>query len=487
MDERMDFREKIQHIERLLQKDEYTDSATRCVIVIEQTLRQVVSRYLDCVEENVREKVQAAVQKRDRSGEGIHRLTMGQVVHVIGESKFLEAVARALGKDLSSLQIIDLRKLTQLRNKFAHKGQEASRTEAEFLAHCLKIILETCDLIPPEVKKTYKNPVGTHTFDHGYALLVGVGQTAEPKWSLPVTVNDIRAIHAILTDPELCAYPNNENHVRLLCNADTTRNAILDGLDWLKTRAEADLDATVMVYYSRHGWLDSFTSQYYLIPHDVSPADIPHSALAAEDFTHALREIVARRLLVFVGSCHAEGMAMAKEQPESELPADFMKTALPKSVIDNLKQGEGRAVFTSSRGKQRSWVRPDKTMSVYTYHLIEALQGAGNRSGEAVVYVSNLMNHLSKTVPESARTQCQAEQTPFFDTAMEDFPVAMLRGGKGLPAEGWEVIQEKAAERIQYIVTVTGDGNVVGDDKVSQMIKADRGSSISGVTQSMQK
>ncbi|MEH2144139.1 hypothetical protein [Nostoc sp.] len=47
--------------------------------------------------------------------------------------------------------------------------------------------------------------------------------------------------------------------------------------------------------------------------------------------------------------------------------------------------------------------------------------------------LSNLINHLGKTVPESARTLCQAEQTPFFDTAMEDFPVAMLRGGKGLP------------------------------------------------------
>lgn len=36
-------------------------------------------------------------------------------------------------------------------------------------------------------------------------------------------------------------------------------------------------------------------------------------------------------------------------------------------------------------------------MSIYTYHLIEALQGAGNEPGETVVQVSNLMNYVSKT------------------------------------------------------------------------------------------
>jgi hypothetical protein len=71
-------------------------------------------------------------------------------------------------------------------------------------------------------------------------------------------------------------------------------------------------------------------------------------------------------------------------------------------------------------------------MSIYTYHLIEALQGKANQPGDTKVMLSNIMNHLGKTVPESAKTQYQAEQTPFFDTAAEDFPVALLCGGKGL-------------------------------------------------------
>ena len=281
------------------------------------------------------------------------------------------------------------------------------------------------------------------TFDHGYALLIGVGETADPAWSLPVTVKDVQAIQRLLTDPERCAYPDNEQHVRRLCNAEAARQGILDGLAWLTRQAAADPEATVVIYYSGHGWLDAFTGRYYLIPHDVMPADIPGSALSADDFSAALHGVPAQRLLVFVDSCHAEGMASAKDEPG--LPTDFLSTGMPKCVIDSLKHGEGRAVFTSSRGAQRSWVRPDQTMSLYTYHLLEALQGAGNQPGDTVVRVSNLMNHVGKTVSESARVLCQAEQTPFFDAATEDFPVALLRGGTH-EANDQPEVREKSSE-----------------------------------------
>ena len=288
-------------------------------------------------------------------------------------------------------------------------------------------------------------------FTHGYALLIGVGTSSYPAWSLPVTVKDVKAIQAILADPNLCSYPTDDQHIRLLHNSNATLDAIMDGLGWLKSQAAADTEATIIVHYSGHGWTNQATGQYYLIPHDVKPFDIPASALAATIFITALREIMARRLLIFIDSCHAEGMATAKDPSSIELPPGFRRAALPKNLVGELKQGEGRAVFTSSRGEQLSWTRPDGAMSIYTYHLVEALQGAGNHPGDTVVRLSNLMNHLSQTVPLSAQRLCQAEQTPFFDTATEDFPVAMLRGGKGLPSEGWEAIQREVAERIHQL------------------------------------
>jgi hypothetical protein len=314
-------------------------------------------------------------------------------------------------------------------------------------------------------------------FPHGYALLIGVGDSAYQRWSLPTTVKDACAIQAALTDPELCAYPNDAEHIRLLHDGGATRAAILDGLAWLAAQTKLDSQATAVVYYSGHGWLDRTTGRYYLLPHDVAPFDIPGSALAAADFTATLRDVRARRLLVILDCCHAEEMASAKADLSSgALPPGFAPAALPKDLVDTLKQGEGRAVFTSSRGEQRSWIRPDGTLSIYTAHLIEALQGAGNQPGDTTVRISNLMNHLGKAVPTSARALCQAEQTPFFDQAAEDFAVALLRGGKGLPAGGWVPAATGPAQRSARVVTASGERGVAigGDAKNSTIITGDR-------------
>ncbi|MBI1294701.1 caspase family protein [bacterium] len=303
-------------------------------------------------------------------------------------------------------------------------------------------------------------------FNHGYALLIGVGACEYPKWSLPTTVKDAQAIQQVLTDADLCAYAPEQ--IRLLHNETATRQRILDGLAWLAQSVQKDPEATAVVYFSGHGWLHKETGDYYLVPHDVEPFNFTGSALAAADFTEALRNVKAKRLLAFIDSCHAEGMATAKDEPSSPLPPSLAETALPKAVIDDLALGEGRAVFTSSRGEQRSWLRPDKTLSIFTYHLLEAFQGAHNVPGDAFVKVSNLMNYLGEQVSESAWRLCSADQSPFFKFETEDFPVAVLRGGKGLPKGGWDEVSENAQETIaRYSATVTGDGSIAQGGSVA--------------------
>ena len=299
------------------------------------------------------------------------------------------------------------------------------------------------------------------TFSHGYALLVGVGATAYSPWSLPVTVKDVQAVKKVLTDPALCGYPDDNKHVRVLHDQTANRSAIVDGLNWLKVQAAADAEATAVVFYSGHGWLDHANGRYYLIPHDVKPHNIPDSALPAEDFTAALGEVKARRLLAIIDSCHAQGMATSKEAATPlDLPPGLTQVAATegKGLLAALKQGEGRAVFTSSRGHQVSWVRSDGSLSVFTHHLLEALQGAGNKPGEAEVRLSNLMGHLGRTVPASARQFHSADQVPFFDTAAEDFAVALLKGGKGLPTGGWDAAKPEAEEVIRNVINVVALG-----------------------------
>jgi len=363
-------------------------------------------------------------------------------------------------------------------------------------------------------------------FSQAYALLVGVGNTAYIPYSLPITVEDMRALLSVLVDPALCGYPNDDEHIQLLYDNSATRQSILDGLTWLTQQTMQNPEATVVVYFSGHGWLNSDTGKYYLVPHDARPDDLIGSALPAEQFVAMLHKIQPCRLLVFMDCCHAAGMATSKDASEDqELPDDFLQVALPKGLLEELKQGQGRAVFSASSGSQKSWVRPQGDLSLYTYHLIEALHGAGSRPGETVVRLSDLMYYLGKTVPESAQAMGK-KQTPSADLAAEDFPVAMLRGGKGLPGDPLAEVKKETEQTLIRLVQagvligsnvdtgggdfvgcdqnkvqangersaaiggqaygntiITGNGNSVGSNNVSQVVKAEGSSTISGVTQ----
>ncbi len=292
-------------------------------------------------------------------------------------------------------------------------------------------------------------------FTHGYALLIGVGESAYKPWSLPVTVKDTQAIYAALIDPELCAYHDERERIRVLNNREATKSAILDSLNWLKEKTVSDPNATIFIYYSGHGWVDKNTNHYYLLQHDIKPTKIAISALSAETFTEGLRQIIAERLLVVIDSCHAAGMATSKEA-DLELDEefdDFIRVAPSKGLIEELKQGKGRVVFTASEGEQKYWIKKDGSLSIYTYHFLEALQGAGNKPGDTEVRVSNLMNHVGKAVPESA-IKLNQDQIPQFDMTGGDFVIAKLRGGKGLPNKGWDEVKPEATQKINKIADV---------------------------------
>ena len=320
-------------------------------------------------------------------------------------------------------------------------------------------------------------------FSQGYALLIGVGTCKYPDFSLPTTVKDTQAIAKILGDRNLCAYP--EDNIKILNNQDATKSNILKGLEWLKEKAHSDRNSTILIYYSGHGWLNKDDDQYYLIPSDTKVRKMKESALPAKDFTKGIRKINSDRLLVMIDSCHAAEMATSKDL-EIEFWDDFddfLAQSPSKGITSALSEGKGRVVFTSSQGKEKSWVLKDQSLSIYTFHLLEALQGAGNQVGDTVVTVSNLMNYLGKTVAKTAMGEHSAPQHPNFDFNTEDFAIAMLRGGKGLPDKGLEQNKIEVTQNIykiadnltqigENIITATNMNDIHIGDIIHNNIKA---------------
>ena len=283
-------------------------------------------------------------------------------------------------------------------------------------------------------------------FDHGYALLIGVDENAVSRFALPAVRQDIAALAAVLTHAERCAY--RAEHVKQVTGKAATRDGITEGLSWLHEKLSADEsgNATVVIYYSGHGWRTSSAANaaFYLIPYDAKEFGLAASALRADAVADMIKELQPKRLLVALDCCHAAGMGVKEVTP---LLKGYTPAAAPLHLLsdgngvtpatigakgmDALQNGAGRAILNSSLGDQPSYLRKDGAMSIFTYHLIEALTGHAQPAGASEVLVSDIVSHVHRRVPASAQTDWQAAQTPDY-LISGNFPVARLLGGKGI-------------------------------------------------------
>lgn len=311
----------------------------------------------------------------------------------------------------------------------------------------------------------------SNIFEHGYALIVGVDANQIPRLALPAVAKDVQAVYDVLVHPDRCAY--NPDNVKFLKGDQSTRDGILDGLYWLQGKVKGDAEATAVIYYSGHGMVDKATDQYYLIPYNISELSrIRQFALKAEDLTAEISAVQAKRMLAILDCCHAAGMDVkdvdlaaiesASAVEAAPFPLDLPQTKNIPSFdaepgaknVSDLLDGEGRAVLNSSTGSQSSYVRNDGTMSLFTYHLIEALTGHAPHPDDAtVVYVTDVMSWVTHQVKKSAKAQ-ERDQTPVMRTSGV-FPVAQLIGGQGVAKGMGQLPPDPLAPLPQVSPTVT--------------------------------
>jgi CheY-like chemotaxis protein len=270
-------------------------------------------------------------------------------------------------------------------------------------------------------------------FPGGYAVLIGVGHTHNvPDYSLPDTVTDARALERVLQDPELGGY--HENHVHCLCNEDASASRIRSELQWLSERAVDD--ATAIVYFSGHGWKTglaefSHDDKYCLVASDVALADIQNSVLWVTEFVELLGAIKAKHLLVLIDACREAAIERyGQKGGESSLPEGFTKGAPLEILSSAFKHSRNRVILSASGPTQMSYTYsfpPDRIrMGIFTYHVREALCGKATEAHEARVSISDLITHVCKEVPITAR-KLGFQQEPWVSWDQQDFPLAMRR------------------------------------------------------------
>ncbi len=251
------------------------------------------------------------------------------------------------------------------------------------------------------------------------ALVVGVGNYANYE-DLPETIRDAENLTHVLVDPARCGYPR--SHVRLLTGEAASRGNILEGLNALAE--QASYDATTLVYFSGHGgYISGYPQTIYLCPNEADPHDLAGTAISNEAFSAALATIQTPRLVVILDACHASGAASFKG---AETPLQWVGEVGKGFALSQLRQGSGRIIFASSRREQRSWTYPSGRMSLFTYYLLEGLNGRAQSHGDGLIRVFDLFDYVSNMVRSKKRSQ---EPLLAAQDVSMNYPVALYLGG----------------------------------------------------------
>ncbi len=100
----------------------------------------------------------------------------------------------------------------------------------------------------------------------------------------------------------------------------------------------------------------------------VPDEDLALTAISGAEFTAALTAIPARKGLVAFDCCHSGGIGQPKDPAASPV-----KAGLPDAYYERLAAGRGRAILSSSRNSESSYVLPTAANSLFTQHLLAGL------------------------------------------------------------------------------------------------------------------
>lgn len=295
---------------------------------------------------------------------------------------------------------------------------------------------------------------------NGYALLIGVDENRVQRWALPSIRNDISALQRALVDPDYCAYPWDK--VRLVTGKQATRGGILSALEWLaKSAGQGGPDGPVsLVYYAGHIWqsADANLGQS-MIPYDVDADDIQDSTLDLVYFLIDFMFKIKNRLLLIVDRCPS----ITKDLSVEIIPTPYerlggtVRDSRPfsylhvPSKIDNWKilvpATDQYAALQSTSYDQTSYPRKDGRLSIFMYNLIGALTGSFSPDPQKPeVEVSDLTQYVKRRVMEDAKDEWGEIQEAQFETT-GDFPIALLRGGRGFGPN------DKPPDPMQFVIS----------------------------------
>jgi hypothetical protein len=232
-----------------------------------------------------------------------------------------------------------------------------------------------------------------------WAVIVGVSEYKNPGIpSLKYADKDAEALAEFLRRPEGGGYDS--DHMRVLLNQDATLANVKDALiNFLNQAIDMDL---VFIYFAGHGAPEPARPQnIYLLTQDSDPNALGTTAFPMWDIQTVLaRYINAKRVIVFSDACHSGNISVNFATRGVGVTEQNL---VNQYLTDLSKSKQGVVVFTASASGEVSQEFPEMNHGVFTYYLLEGLEGKADYNNDYTVTINELMQYVEEQVKRKTR------------------------------------------------------------------------------------
>lgn len=196
-----------------------------------------------------------------------------------------------------------------------------------------------------------------------WALVIGISKFANPSYNLKYAAKDAK---------DFCLYLLNEgnfkkDHVLLLLDEKATRKNIMTAFGDKFLPAVSEPDDLVVVFVSTHGTPSAQDKggRNYIVAYDTDVSELYATGVDMDEIYRRVKEGVRTdRALIVMDTCYSgAGVPGSKGLHLSD-----------NFDVNQIAQGCGHLVITSSSPNERSWESKVSRNGIFTKYLIEALK-----------------------------------------------------------------------------------------------------------------
>lgn len=247
-----------------------------------------------------------------------------------------------------------------------------------------------------------------HKEANGRLILLSIGvDTYDPYsgfYSLKTCSNDAISVKNTLLDVHQLNADN--NRLFILCSKTTphpSKGEIIKEIT--KISNLADENDRLMIFYSGHG--HRINDDFYLVPQDAYNSEDPDALLNFDRVLNIVGKSDAKQKIIILDACLSGPVFENKKLPLVKCSKKFL--------ADYLKTTKGTVVLSSSTGDQASFSKsPDPKLSLFTYYLIQALQGDPDALDDQYLTLNSLYGFISAKVKKRAKSYHE-NQSPSID------------------------------------------------------------------------